>query len=134
MNKDLKELKFPDNIGYTPEHVWVKQEEDRYSARITDFAQAQLGEIVYIELPETGDFFEAGEIFGTVESLKTISELFMPISGEILTVNNSLEGEPEIINQDPFEKGWQIKMKSSDMTEFQQLLTAETNAKSLKNQ
>jgi glycine cleavage system H protein len=128
MTKDSEELNFPDNIGYTPDHIWIKQEEDRYTSGITDFAQDQLGEIIYMDLPEIGDFFEAEEVFCIVESMKTIFELFMPISGEILAVHNSLEDEPEIINQDPYGKGWLIKIKLSDITEIQQLLTAETYA------
>jgi glycine cleavage system H protein len=133
MSKEIDELNFPDQIRYTAEHVWAKQEDDRCTSGITDFAQDQLGEIVYVELPDTDDFFEAGEVFGTVESMKTISELFMPLNGKILAVNSSLADKPEIINQDPHGKGWMIKFELSDNTEFLQLITAETYTKGIKD-
>jgi len=133
MTKELDDLKFPDKIGYCAEHVWVKKEDEQYAAGITDYAQDQLGEIVFVELPEMGDSFKAGEIFGTVESMKTISDLIMPISGEIAAVNSSLTDKLEIINQDPYLKGWLIKIRPSAINEIQQLMTAEIYVNSLKS-
>lgn len=122
MSQEIEGLKFPSNINYSAEHVWAKKEGGIYKAGITDFAQDRLGEIVYIDLPEEGEFIQQGEEFGTVESMKTISELFMPLSGEIVEVNGRLADEPEIVNQDPYGKGWMICIKTEDSDAVEDLL------------
>ncbi|MBT4087895.1 MAG: glycine cleavage system protein GcvH [Deltaproteobacteria bacterium] len=117
-------MNFPDRVRYTSEHVWVKQEDNRFTIGITDFAQDHLGKIVYVDLPETGVSFEAGEIFGTVESMITISALFMPFEGDVVDVNGNLFNEPEMVNKDPYGKGWIIHIKTDFYDAFECLLTS----------
>lgn len=131
MIKDIEGLNFPFEIGYSAEHLWVKKEGDIYKTGITDYAQDQLGEIVYIDLPEEGDSIQQGEAFGTVESMKTISELFMPLSGEVVEVNGSLAAEPEIVNQDPYNSGWMICIKAENSGAVDSLLIRQAYINSL---
>ncbi|MDI9357079.1 MAG: glycine cleavage system protein GcvH [Chitinophagaceae bacterium] len=112
----------PSNVLYTKDHEWVKVEGDILSVGITDFAQNELGDIVYVEFPEVGDKKKAGEVFGTVEAVKTVSDLFMPVSGEIIEVNTRLNTSPELVNKKPYEDGWMIKVKISDTKELDALL------------
>ena len=118
-------MNIPDNLKYTADHEWVKLEGDTAIVGITDFAQGELGDIVYVEIESEGESLDKGELFGTIEAVKTVSDLFMPVSGEVLEFNEELEGEPEIVNSDPYEAGWMIKIKASDVTEVEELLSAE---------
>lgn len=104
-------MKFPENLKYTKDHEWVKIEGETATIGITDFAQKELGDIVFIEVETVGENLEIGEVFGTVEAVKTVSDLFMPLNGEILELNSLLEDSPELVNEDPYEEGWMIKVK-----------------------
>jgi glycine cleavage system H protein len=115
----------PEDLHYTQSHEWVRIDGDVGTIGITDYAQKELGEIVYLELPEVGHVFNAGEEFGTVESVKAVSELFTPVSGEIVQINKGAVAEPGIVNDDPFGDGWMIKLKLSTDEEVQKLLSAE---------
>lgn len=122
-------MKLPENLKYTEEHEWVHVEGDVATIGITDFAQSELGELVYIEVDTLGDSLDKGEVFGTVEAVKTTSELFMPVSGEIIEFNPEIdeneEDNPGILNSDPYGKGWIVKIKMSDTSELNDLLDAE---------
>ena len=115
----LKDLK------YTKEHEWVKQEDGTVRIGITDFAQAELGDIVFVELPEVDDEIKKNEPFGSVESVKTVSELYAPISGKVVAINEELSDSPEFVNESPYEKAWMIIVEPSDSSELDELLTAE---------
>ncbi|HWQ33220.1 MAG TPA: glycine cleavage system protein GcvH [Blastocatellia bacterium] len=116
--------KYPDNLQYSKDHEWLKIEGDTGRAGITDFAQNSLGDIVYVELPKVGDKFEQGDPFGSVESVKSVNELFIPVSGEIIEVNEALADAPEQVNEDPYGKGWMIRFKITDPSEVDSLLSA----------
>lgn len=118
-------MKFPEELKYSKEHEWVRIEGDVVYIGITDFAQSELGEIVYVDITTEGESFAKDEVFGTVEAVKTVSDLFLPIGGEILEVNPELEDAPELVNQDPYGKGWMIKLKASDISEAELLMTAD---------
>lgn len=124
-NKQLDELTFLDDIHYFDEHTWAKVEGDTVRVGITDFAQDNLGDIIFIELPEVGDSFDKGEEFGQAESAKTVSPLYMPIGGEIISVNEDLEGSPENVNSEPYGIGWMIVVKPNDINEVNELLSKE---------
>lgn len=124
-NKSLEELTFLDDIYYFDEHTWAKLEGDTVRVGITDFAQDNLGDIIYIELPEVGDSFDKGEEFGQAESAKTVSPLYMPVGGEIIEINEELEGSPELVNNEPYQAGWMIVVKPNDINELKELLTKE---------
>ena len=116
--KILKDLK------YTKEHEWIKLEAANIGAiGITDFAQSELGDIVFVELPNKGDVFQKDDVFGTVEAVKTVADLYIPVSGKILEINEELESNPEMINSDPYDKGWIVKIELSDQSEVDELLT-----------
>lgn len=115
-------MNIPANLKYTADHEWVKIEGDTATVGVTDFAQGELGDIVYVEVETVGDTLKRGEEFGTVEAVKTVSELFSPLSGEIVEFNDSLESEPEKVNTDPYGKGWMIKIKISNPDEIAELL------------
>lgn len=117
-------MKIPDSLLYTKEHEWVKIDGEIATVGITDFAQGELGDIVYVEIERVGETVETGEVFGTVEAVKTVSDLFMPISGEVSEVNPSLDSQPELVNSDPYGEGWMIKIKVSDISQKSQLLDA----------
>jgi len=119
-------MNFPSELRYTKEHEWVKLEGDTATVGITDFAQSELGDIVYIEIETVGQTLAKDEIFGSVEAVKTVSDLFLPIAGEVLEVNPALNDQPELVNSDPFGKGWMIKMKVSDIAEFDSLMDVDT--------
>ena len=123
--KELSELIFLEDVRYSKEHEWVLVEGDTIKVGISDYAQDQLGDVVFVELPQAGDSFEAGEVFGTVESVKTLSELYMPMGGEIIAVNEALEESPEFINDNPYEDGWMITVKPDDKAEYDSLLSHE---------
>ncbi len=118
-------MNIPANLKYTKDHEWVKVEGDTVTVGITDFAQGELGDIVYVEVETVDETLEADEIFGTVEAVKTVSDLFLPVSGEIIEFNTVLEDEPEKVNTDPYGEGWMIKIKCSDLSQFDHLLSAE---------
>ncbi|MGB9814286.1 MAG: glycine cleavage system protein GcvH [Thermovenabulum sp.] len=113
---------FPKDIKYHPEHTWVKIEGDIGIIGITDYAQDKLGEVLFVDLPEVGESISQGEVFGTVESGKVASDLYSPVSGEVIEINGELEENPEIINDSPYEKGWMIKVKIKDVAEIDKLL------------
>ena len=114
----------PDNLHYSKDHEWVRVEGDTAVIGITDHAQDQLGDVVYVELPKSGEAFAANDSFGSVESVKAVSEIFTPVTGEVTATNDSLNDEPEKVNQDPYGEGWMIKMKMSKPGEVDSLLTA----------
>lgn len=118
-------MNIPSDLKYTKDHEWVKIEGDIATIGITDFAQGELGDIVYVEVETVDETLEAEEIFGTVEAVKTVSDLYLPLSGEIIEFNESLEDEPEMVNSDPYGGGWMIKMKFSDASQIDNLLSAD---------
>ncbi|OJF18341.1 MAG: glycine cleavage system protein H [Bacillaceae bacterium G1] len=115
----------PKELKYTAEHEWVKEEGNRVRIGITDFAQSELGDIVFIELPQVGDAVTAGEPFGSIESVKAVSDLYSPVSGTVVEVNEELEANLEWVNESPYEKGWMIVVELTDASELERLLTAE---------
>ena len=118
----------PEDRRYTKEHEWVKIEGDQALVGITDYAQDQLGDVVYVELPKVGDRVEAGSTFGVIESVKTASDLYAPVTGEVVAVNSDLVDQPQAVNDDPYQNGWMIKIKVADATQVEGLLTAEQYA------
>ena len=118
-------MNIPTNLKYTKDHEWVSIEGDIATIGITDFAQSELGDIVYVEIETEGETIEAEEVFGSVEAVKTVSDLFMPISGEIIEFNSDLDANPELVNSNPYEGGWMIKVKISDTSEVESLMSAE---------
>ena len=118
----------PADRRYTSEHEWIKTEGDHYIVGITAFAQDQLGDIVYVELPKVGDQLEAGKAFGVIESVKTASDLYAPVSGEVVEVNGELVDQPQNVNDDPYDRGWMVKVRASDAGELDKLLSAEQYA------
>lgn len=115
----------PKELRYTEEHEWVKVEGDKVRIGITDFAQSELGDIVFVELPEVGDDIQADEPFGSVESVKTVSELYAPISGKVVEINEGLDDSPEFVNESPYEKAWMIVIEPANMADVENLMTAE---------
>jgi glycine cleavage system H protein len=118
-------MNFPEDLKYTKDHEWIKIDGNKGTIGITDFAQKELGDIVYIEVESEGFEVEEGESFGTIEAVKTVSDLFMPMSGKILEFNEALEGEPELVNSDPYGKGWILKIEIEDGTAANGLLSSE---------
>ncbi len=118
-------MNFPANLKYTKDHEWVKIEGDVATIGITDFAQSELGDIVFVEIETEGETLNQHDVFGTVEAVKTVSDLFMPLAGEIIEFNKSLEQNPEKVNQDPYGDGWMIKVKISNPSEIDALLSAD---------
>jgi glycine cleavage system H protein len=119
----------PKDLRYSEEHEWVKEESGNYRIGITHFAQSELGDIVFVELPQVGDEVKVNEPFGSVESVKTVSELYAPISGKVLEVNEELEDNPEFVNESPYENAWMIVVEPTDATELDTLMSAEEYAK-----
>ena len=120
--KEIDDLNLPDDLSYAEDHEWILRDGDTVKIGISDYAQDQLGDIVFVELPEVGDTFSKGDEFGTVESVKAVSELYIPISGEITGLNKSLEDAPELVNTDPYEDGWMVEVQPSDPQELDELL------------
>ncbi|HDZ40420.1 MAG TPA: glycine cleavage system protein GcvH [Bacteroidetes bacterium] len=116
-------MKVPDNLKYTKDHEWLRVEGDEAYVGITDFAQGELGDIVFIEIETEGETLEKEEVFGTIEAVKTVSDLFMPVGGEVLELNPALEDSPDLVNKDPYGKGWMVKIKISDPPEIDELLS-----------
>jgi glycine cleavage system H protein len=119
-----KKMNIPDNLKYTKDHEWIKTNGDEAIVGVTDYAQNELGDIVFIEVETVGETLDKEETFGTIEAVKTVSDMFMPVSGEVLEFNEDLEQNPEIVNSDPYGKGWIIKIKMSDLSELDGLLDA----------
>lgn len=119
-------MNFPAELRYTKEHEWVKLEGDIATVGITDFAQSELGDIVYVEIETVGQTLAKDEIFGSVEAVKTVSDLFLPIAGEVLEVNAALNDQPELVNTDPYNEGWMIKMKVSNIADLDSLMDVDT--------
>ncbi|SHI46742.1 glycine cleavage system H protein [Malonomonas rubra DSM 5091] len=117
-------MEFPEELKYTEEHEWVMVEDDVVTIGITDFAQDQLGDVVFVELPEVGDQLEAGKPLGVVESVKAVSDVYSPLSGEVVEVNDDLPDEPEMLNSSPYEDGWMVKVKLNDSGELDDLMDA----------
>lgn len=130
--KEIAELSFPEDVRYAKDHEWGKSLEGKVRIGISDYAQDQLGEIVFVELPEVGDTFEKGEEFGTLESVKAVSELYMPVGGEIIGVNSQLEDSPELVNSEPYDGGWIIDVAPSDEAELDGLMDKGTYVEELK--
>ena len=117
--KAINELNLPEDVRYTDDHEWAKKNGDVVRMGISDYAQDQLGDIVFVELPEVGSSFDKGEEFGTVESVKAVSELYMPMGGEVTAINEALADAPETVNSDPYDGGWMIEIKASDPAELE---------------
>ena len=117
-------MEYPEDLYYSQEHNWVRLTGNRGTVGITDFAQQEMGEILYTELPDEGSQIEQGDIFGTLESSKTIAELFSPVSGEVISINKDLEEEPSLVNDDPYGKGWLMVLELDDPSELQELFSA----------
>lgn len=117
-------MDFPDELKYTEEHEWVLIEDDIATIGITDFAQDQLGDVVFVELPEVGDELEAGKTFGVVESVKAVSDVYAPVSGEVVEINEELPETPEVLNTSPYEDGWMLKIRVSNPEDIQELMDA----------
>ena len=118
-------MNIPQDLKYTKDHEWIRVDGDTVTIGITDFAQSELGDIVYVEVETVDETLDKEEVFGTVEAVKTVSDLYLPISGEIIEFNESLEDEPEKVNSDPYGEGWMIKVKFSDESQLEELLSAD---------
>ena len=118
-------MNFPQELRYSTDHEWVSIKDDIATIGITEFAQSELGDIVFLELPDSGQAFKTGEVFGNVEAVKTVSDLFMPLSGQVIQINPSLASEPELLNEDPYGEGWIMQIKGFSVSEFEALLSAD---------
>ena len=116
-------MNIPDDIKYTNEHEWVKIDNDTAIIGVTDFAQSELGDIVFVEFPNIGDSFSQNDVFGTIEAVKTLADLYLPLSGKIISINNEIENTPELINEDPYNNGWLVKVKFNNLSEYDNLLS-----------
>ena len=130
--KELSELNLPDDVRYAESHEWSRSDDYKVKVGISDYAQDQLGDIVFVELPEVGDSLDKGEEFGTVESVKAVSELYMPVSGEIVAVNSGLEDNPEWVNNTPYADGWMIEIKPDNPSTIDDLLNNDAYLEKLK--
>jgi len=122
---------YPDDFYYTKDHEWIQVKEDKATIGITDFAQKQLGDVVYVEMPEVGTQLEFHQSIGVIESVKAVSDIYSPVSGEVIEVNADLNDSPELVNQDPHGKGWFIRLKIGDETEFEKLMSVDDYEKFL---
>jgi glycine cleavage system H protein len=122
--KELSELEFPETVRYTEDHEWAAVDGETVRIGVSDYAQDQLGDIVYVEMPEVGDIFEKGDEFGTLESVKAVSEIYMPVGGEVVAVNEALIDTPEMINQEPY-GAWIVEIRPNDAGEYDELMSAE---------
>ena len=130
--KEITELNFPEDVRYSESHEWVNATGDTAKLGITDYAQDQLGDIVFVELPDVGESFDKGAEYGTVESVKAVSELYMPVSGEIVAINDALEDAPELVNNTPFSDGWMIEIKLENSSELDALMDKDAYLSTLK--
>ena len=124
-------MNFPDNLRYTSEHEWIRVEGDEAFVGITDYAQSELGEIVFIDVPTVGETVGQGDVFGSIEAVKTVSDLNMPVTGEVLELNEELDAAPELVNNDPYGKGWIIRIAVKDAAELDSLMDAKAYEASL---
>lgn len=122
-------MNFPDNLRYTKDHEWIRLEGDEAIVGITDFAQHELGDIVYVEIETVGHELNAGDVFGTVEAVKTVSDLYLPVKGSVTEINPKLNSNPELVNNDPYGEGWMAKIKVSNASDIESLLNAEAYQK-----
>jgi len=120
--KEINELDVPDDLYYTEDHEWVRVKGENVTIGVSDYAQDQLGDIVFVEMPASGDQFKKGDEFGTVESVKAVAELYMPIGGEVIQTNQALEDAPELLNQSPYAEGWIIEIKPDDASQLEAIL------------
>ena len=118
-------MKIPENLKYTKDHEWIRVEEGFAYVGVTDFAQGELGDVVFVEIETEGESLNKEEVFGTIEAVKTVSDMFMPVSGEVIEINQKIEDEPELVNKDPYGEGWLIKISITDSSELDELLTPE---------
>jgi glycine cleavage system H protein len=118
-------MNIPQELKYTKEHEWVRKDGDLFTVGITDFAQGELGDIVYVEIETEGETLGQDEVFGSVEAVKTVSDLYLPLAGEVTEVNSQLDRTPEVVNEDPYGKGWMIKVRASDAAQWDSLMSAE---------
>ncbi len=118
-------MNIPGNLKYTKEHEWVRIEGDTATIGVTDYAQGELGDVVFVEVDTIGETLDKGEVFGTIEAVKTVSDLFLPVSGEVMEMNPAIEDTPETINNDPYENGWIVKIKMSNPAEADELMDAD---------
>ncbi len=132
--KEISELNLPDDVRYADDHEWARIEGDKVRVGLDDYAQDQLGDIVFVELPEVGDTFEQRGIFATVESVKAVCECYLPVGGEIIAVNSALEESPELINQSPYGDGWLVDVKPNNLSEMDALMTNEACLEKLKSE
>jgi glycine cleavage system H protein len=132
--KAINEMDFRDGLRYTQDHEWAEPADEGFRCGISDYAQDQLGDIVFVELPQVGDTLAKGDEFGTVESVKAVAELYMPVGGEIVAVNGELEDTPQLVNQDPYGSGWMVVIKPTDPGEMESLMDRETYMKTLEAQ
>jgi len=130
--KEISELTLPEDLRYAEDHEWVKTIGDTTKIGISDYAQDQLGDIVFVELPQVGDVLDKGAEFGTVESVKAVSELYMPIGGEVVAVNSELEDAPELVNSAPYDQGWMVEVKPADTAQIDALMDKAAYLESLK--
>jgi glycine cleavage system H protein len=130
--KEISELNLPDNVRYADDHEWAGVEGDKVRVGLDDYAQDQLGDIVFVELPQVGDTFKQGEEFATVESVKAVVECYLPVGGEIIAVNSELEESPELINKSPYGDGWMVDVKPTDLSEMDALMTNDACLEKLK--
>ena len=130
--KEISELEFPEDLRYAEDHEWARQVGEMVRVGISDYAQDQLGDIVFVELPQVGDTFDKGKEFGTVESVKAVAELFMPFGGEIQAVNEALEESPELVNKEAYGEGWMIEVKPADNAELDGLMSRDDYVEFLK--
>ena len=119
-------MNFPENLRYTKEHEWIRMEGDIATIGITDFAQHELGDIVYVEIETVGQQLSAGDVFGTVEAVKTVSDLFLPVNGTVTEINSKLNANPELVNTDPYGDGWMVKMKVSNPADVEALMNKDS--------
>jgi len=130
--KEISQLNLPENVGFTEDHEWSRKEGSAIRVGIDDYAQDQLGDVVFVELPQVGDTFAKGDAFGSVESVKAVSELFMPLGGEISAINKNLEESPELVNTSPYDEGWMIDINPDDPGELDAMMTNDAYLEMLK--
>ncbi|MCD6584382.1 MAG: glycine cleavage system protein GcvH, partial [Desulfobacteraceae bacterium] len=123
--KEINELKLPEDVRYSNDHEWVKSDGETIRIGVDDYAQDQLGDIVFVELPEVGDKFGKDDVFGSLESVKAVADLLIPVGGEVTAINTDLEDAPELVNQSPYGEGWMIEIKVDNLSELEDLMTKE---------
>jgi glycine cleavage system H protein len=132
--KEISELNLPDDLRYAEDHEWARSESGNIRVGIDDYAQDQLGDIVYVDLPQVGDTFSKGEEFGSVESVKAVSELYLPVGGEVIEINSKLEDSPELVNNSPYDDGWMVLVKPANPADLDALMDKDAYLEMLKGQ